>query len=441
MAGRSFKGAYPWYVAGLMGCSYAVSFVDRGLLSVAGAPIKQALHLSDSAFGLLHGAAFVLLFCVAGIPIGWLADRWNRRAIIAVGMLFWTAMTAACGMASSFSIFFIARIGVGLGEATLVPAGASLLAAILPGTRMTRAAAIFLMGATIGNAIALLGGGYLLGCLTRARPLHLPLLGALAPWQALFLLACLPGFVVAPWIMTLREPDRVTQGRSLRRDLAGAIGHLRANARAYGCLAGATACSNVLTQTQGAWMPLFYVRHFGLQPADGAMLVGALYILSAPAGQFAGGYLTDRLQTRGIAGAQNLTLAIGMLLSLAPAVLFCTTSDLLVSEASYAVFNFLVFAVTPNGLAGLQIMTPTRYRGIMTALLVSAVSVVGIGFGPATVGLLTDHLFHDELALGWALLSVFAVAGLCGPVLALAGRRDFARTVRGFGPAGAEIPA
>ncbi len=424
------SGASSWYAALYLGCGYAVAFIDRGILGVVAAPIQHALHLTDSQFGLLHGIAFILLFCLAGIPLGWLADRWSRRAIIAIGMLVWTVMTAACGLASHILPFFLARIGVGLGEACLLPAGASLLALLLPRQHMARASAIFLIGATSGNAIALLGGGYLLSQLSKSAPLHLPLVGALDPWQMLFLLAALPGLVAAPLAMTLPKLPRDDTPRPFWPHLRTALAHIARHGRAYGCLAGATACSNVLTQTQGAWVPLFYMRQFGLPPGQAAMLVGGMYLLSAPAGQFAGGYLTDRLQARNLPGSQNLSLAAGLILSVAPAALFCSATSLPLSMAGYVLFNFIAFATTPNGLAGVQIITPAPLRGLITALLVSFVSLVGIGLGPALVGLLSDRLFHGASHLGSAMLLVLSLAGLAGPVLALTGRLAFARAAR-----------
>lgn len=420
-------GAYPWYTAGVLGCCYAVAFIDRGILGVAAAPVQQSLGLTDSQFGMLHGMAFVTLFFLAGIPLGWLADRWSRRAIIASGMLFWTAMTAACGLASGFAALFLARIGVGLGEACLVPAGASLLAALVPRQRLARATAIFLVGAAVGSGLALLGGGYLLGQLTKVGIIHVPLLGDLVPWRVLFLLACLPGLAAAPLVMTMSEPRRLHAPQPFWPHMRQTMAHMRRHGRAYGCLVGATACSNVLAQSQGAWMPLFYLRHFGWPPGQSAMLVGGMFLLTAPTGQFVGGYLADRLQARNVPGAQNLCLAMGLALSIAPGALFCSTSSLPLSIAGYMLFNFIAFATTPNGMVGTQIITPPALRGTATALMVAVVSLVGIGVGPAAVGLLTDHLFHDGAKLGWSMLLVFALAGLAGTVLALAGRRAFAR--------------
>ena len=421
--GRSSR--YPWYVAGLMGASYAVSFVDRALVSVAGAPIKQDLGLSDSQYGLLNGTAFVVLYCLCGIPLGLLADRVDRRAIIALGILFWSGMTALCGLTASFALFFMARIGVGLGEASLVPAGMSLLGGIVPRDRMARAVAIFLMGAAIGNGGALLIGGYLLNRLTLAGPLTLPLVGMIAPWRFLFLAACLPGLVMAALVMTIREPRREPVSRP---GLRAALAHIGANPKAYGLLTAATACTIILAQAPGAWLPLFYVRHLALQPGTSAMLIGGIFLISAPTGQLAGGLLTDRLQAVGIAGAAQAVMASCQLLSLGPALIFCTTDRLWLSAVAYGLYTLLVSAATPTGLAGLHALAPSQLRGILSAMLVSIVTLVGVGLGPVAIGLLTEHVLQDEQALGPSLLIVTLAAGIVGPALALAGRRSFARS-------------
>jgi MFS family permease len=418
---------HSWYVAGLMGCGYAVSFLDRSLVSVAAAPIKRDLALSDTQFGLLQGTSFVILYCLCGIPLGRLADRVDRRRMIALGILFWTLMTAVCGLAGSFATFFLARVCVGLGEASLVPAGLSLIGSIMPRDRMARAVAVFIMGATIGNAAALMGGGYLLGRLGAVGPL--PFVGTMVPWQQLFLLACLPGLVVAALMLTIREPGRAPVAPNAPASLRAALGHVGAHRRAYGFLVAAACCNITIAQSQGAWSTLFFVRHFGLQPGPSAVLVGAMFLASAPTGQLAGGFLTDRLQMRGVAGAQNLVMAVFLILALLPGVVFCTTDRLWLAEASYPLFCFLVSAATPTGLAALQLLTPARHRGTLGALFLSIVTLVGLGLGPAAVGLLTDHLFQDEQALGLSLLIVILIAGVAGPLLALAGRRPFVTAV------------
>jgi MFS family permease len=427
------RGISPWYLVCVMGCGYAVSFFDRSLVAAAGGAIKHDLRLSDSQFGLLHGSAFVVLYSLSCIPLGRLADRVDRRWMIAIGMLFWTAMTLLCGLAGSFALFLVARIGVGLGEASLAPAALSLIGAVMPRERMGRAIALFIMGATIGNAAALLGGGFLLTRLGPAGPIALPLVGGLAPWQVLFVLAVVPGLIVAGLVMGLKEPPRTAASGPAQAGLAAALGHIGRHRRAFGFLTAASCCTIVVAQAQAAWMPQFYTRHFGLAPGTAAMLVGLLFLISAPTGQLAGGFLSDRLQARGNGSAQNTVMALCLTLALLPGAVFCTTDRLWLSALTYPLFVFCLTAATPSNLAGLQLLTPDRHKGFVGGLFLSIVTLIGIGLGPLLVGLLTDHLFHDERALGRALLVVILASGAAGAFLAWAGRTAFARSAAAIG--------
>lgn len=404
---------------------YVVSFLDRALVSVAGAPIKHDLGLSDSQFGAVHGTAFALLFSLCGLPMGWLADRADRRLIIAGGLVFWTAMTAASGLAQTYGAFFLARIGVGFGEACLVPAGMSLLGSVVPKARMARAVAVFLMGSSAGNIIALLGGGYLLGRLGAEGPLALPLLGVMAPWRMLFLLACPPGLIAAALLMTFREPPRTGDLAGSEHSLNAALAHLIRYRKAYGLLTAATAFSVTLAQAQSAWTPMFLIRRFGISAGDSAQLVGLVFLVSAPAGQWIGGSMIDRLAAKGLAGAPHLVLALCGALCLPAALVFCLSPHLPVVVCAYAAFNFLAFAATPAGLTGWQGLTPERHRGLIVAGLTGVVTLVGVGLGPLLVGVLDDRVFHSEGAVGLSLLTVLAVAGLGGCAFALAGRKSF----------------
>jgi MFS family permease len=408
--------------------------MDRGLVSVAAAPIKHDLHLSDTQLGLLNGTAFVALYCVCGIPLGWLADRTDRRAIIAIGLLFWSAMTAACAVADSLGGFFLARAGVGLGEACLVPAGVSLLGSVTPQRQMGRSLAVFLMGATVGNSIALLAGGWILHHIGATASL-IPGLGRIAPWRALFLLSAVPGIALAAFVARIREPVRTPSLVHPLSALRTASSLLYANRSAYVPVTISTACIIILSQTQAAWMPLFYARAFHLAPGEAAMAVGLIFLVTAPASQWLGGLLIDHLRARDIAAAPHFVQAGCSILCIPAAMIFCTSARIGYSEAAYAVFNLLVFTATPSGLTAWQLLTPERSKGLIVALLIAVVTLVGVGAGPVVVGALTDSLFVDEAGLGASLLSVIVVAGIAGCLGALSGRRPFIRSVTGPRPA------
>ena len=420
------RGASHRYIAGLLLCGYAVAFIDRGLVGVASAPIKHDLALSDTQYGLLNGPAFVVLFCLCAVPLGWLADRIQRRTLIAAAMLFWSLLTAGCALSHSFTTFFLTRVGVGLGEACLVPAGISLLVSATPSPSLARSIAVFLMGATLGNAIALLAGGEALTSIGA----HLPT--PIAPWRVLFLLASVPGILLAPFFATLREPPRSEPPGAARplESLRDALSLLSEKRAAYGFLTASTACIVLLAQTQAAWVPLFYVRAFGLTPGESAIRVGLLFLVSAPAGQWLGGVLIDRLHSRGSAAAPHIAQAACAILCIPAAWVFCTASQIGCSEAAYATFNLLVFAATPAGMTGWQALTPERSRGLVVALLVAVVTLIGVGLGPVIVGFLNDRVLEDEGALGVSLLVVNLGAALAAIMTAVPGALAFSRATR-----------
>ena len=430
-AAPAVRSASHRYIAGLLLCGYAVAFTDRGLVGVASAPITHDLALSDTQYGLLNGPAFVALFCLCAVPLGWLADRIQRGKLIAAGMLFWSLMTAGCALGHSFAAILLTRVGVGLGEACLLPAGVSLLVSVTPPQYLARSIAVFLVGATLGNAIALLAGGEILTAI--GTNLHsLAGFGPTTPWRVLFLLASVPGIILAPLFATLREPPRSHTsglGRPLEslRDALSLLGEKRA---AYGFLTASTACIVLLAQTQAAWVPLFYVRAFGLTPGESAMTVGLLFLVSAPAGQWLGGVLIDHLHSRGSAAAPHIAQAACSILCIPAAWVFCTASQIGCSEAAYATFNLLVFAATPAGLTGWQALTPERSRGLVIALLVATVTLIGVGLGPVIVGFLNDRVLKDEGALGVSLLVVDLGAALAAITAAVPGALAFSRATR-----------
>jgi MFS family permease len=159
------------------------------------------------------------------------------------------------------------------------------------------------------------------------------------------------------------------------------------------------------------------------------MTVGLIFLVTAPAGQWLGGSLIDHLRTRGLVAAPHFVQAACSILCIPAAVIFCTSTHIGYSEAAYAVFNLLVFAATPSGLTAWQLRTPERSQGLIVALLIAVVTLVGVGAGPVVVGALTDHLFVDEAGLGASLLLVIVTAGIAGCLAALSGRRAFTRTV------------
>ncbi len=198
---------YAWYTLGLLVLVYAISFIDRQILSVLAQDVKADLALTDAELGFLYGTAFAIFYTVFGIPLGRLADGWRRGWLMAIGLLLWSAMTVASGFATSFSMLAVARIGVGIGEASVSPAAYSMLAGLFPQSRRALAIGIYTAGAYLGIGLSLPIGGLVSDTWNQWYAAGTAPLG-LRGWQAAFIAVGLPGILVAAWVASLREPMR-----------------------------------------------------------------------------------------------------------------------------------------------------------------------------------------------------------------------------------------
>lgn len=202
------KPCRAWWTVGVLTFAYIVSFVDRTALSLLIGPIQADLEFSDIELALLHGAAFGIFYAIMGLPLGWLVDRLPRVPLIAAGVALWCLATAACGLSRTFGHMFVARIGVGVGEAVLSPAALSLISDNFPRERRGLPIAVYSMAASLGTGLALIIGGLLISAINSAPPIHLPLLGELAGWKAVFIIIGLGGAVLLPLLATVAEPPR-----------------------------------------------------------------------------------------------------------------------------------------------------------------------------------------------------------------------------------------
>ena len=197
-----------WYIVGVLTVAYTCSFIDRSVLGLMVGPIRDELGITDTQFSLLQGLAFAIFYTLLGIPIARLADRTNRRNIVAAGIALWSLMTALCGLARSFGSLFMARVGVGVGEAALAPAAFSLITDLFPRKKVGRAIGTYQTGLFVGYGLSVILGGWLVGTLEQGPPLELPLLGELSAWRATLVIVGLPGLVIALLCLTFREPAR-----------------------------------------------------------------------------------------------------------------------------------------------------------------------------------------------------------------------------------------
>jgi len=201
-------GAYAWYALFVLVLVYIVNFVDRQILSILVGDIKRDLHVTDAQIGFLYGTAFAVFYALFGIPLGRLADSWYRGRLMAMGLALWSSMTVLSGFANSFTMLAVARIGVGIGEASASPAAYSMISDSFPKERRATALSIYSSGLYIGGALSLPIGGLVVSRWNHVWPDPATAPMGLAGWQAAFLAVGLPGLLLALWVLTLREPQR-----------------------------------------------------------------------------------------------------------------------------------------------------------------------------------------------------------------------------------------
>ncbi|MBV8688396.1 MAG: MFS transporter [Alphaproteobacteria bacterium] len=207
-AARYRIGAYAWYALLVLVLVYVINFIDRQIISILAQDIKHDLAVDDAQIGFLYGTAFAVFYALFGIPLGRLADSWYRGRLIAAGLGLWSSMTMLSGFASSFGMLAVARIGVGIGEASASPAAYSMISDSFPKERRATALSIYSSGLYIGGALSLPIGGFVLSRWNAAWPGGSGAPLGLVGWQAAFLTVGLPGLLLALWVLTLREPQR-----------------------------------------------------------------------------------------------------------------------------------------------------------------------------------------------------------------------------------------
>lgn len=414
---------------GIFLVAYILSFVDRQILSLMVEPIKQDLGLSDLQVGLLQGLAFALLYAVVGIPIGMLADRISRRRIIAVGVLFWSGCTALCGLAGSYAHLFIARMGVGLGEASLSPSAHSWLSDAYPPAQLSRAMAIYNLGITIGGGLALLVGGAVVDMVARSGALVLPVVGAMPTWRAAFVLVALPGALVALLVFAAKEPARRAGATKAGMPLRASLAHLKKHRRTFIAIYANSTLLGVMGYGLAAWYPTLLIRTFALTPGQASLRLGLIYLLLGSAGSLAGGFAAERLSLRGVRDANLRVAMIIAILCLFPAVL----APLMPSPALLLIF-FGLLTFFFNGyfgcsLAAIQLATPPNMRATGAALFLLANSLIGLSLGTAIVPLIDSAFFGGQGQIGHALATVGLCATLLASIAAWSGLRRYADTV------------
>lgn len=419
-----------WYVVLLLMCAQIFSYVDRFLPSLLLAPIKADLHLTDFQLGLMLGPAFGLFYVFVGVPVGWLADRYSRRAILATGISIWCGMTAAAGFARSYIPLVIARFGVGLGEATVAPCSVSLISDYFDRDRRPRAISLFMAGTFIGAGCAFLLGGPVVHWVSQLKPWVIPGFGSMRPWQMVFLSVGLPGFAFAGLTFTIREPRRTEQvrrglqaGGAGQASMSATLAYMRKRWRAFATLFAGSA-SMVTMGSLVFWNVALFGRTWGWDVRAVGIATGTLFLIGGPVGTLLGIRLSNKWIAAGRRDATLRVLWVGILLGAPGFALYPVMPSAPLAIVALLIAFIGQAAAAAAGPVSLTYIAPGQVRSQAIAIYYLIISVFGQLLGPPPIGLMTD-LFGDPGKLRYAMTIEAAVIGTIGLVLVRLGMKRY----------------
>ena len=394
----AFSPSYRTYALLLLTGVYTMNFIDRQILSILLEPIKLDLGLSDAQLGFLSGISFAIFYATLGIPIAMLADRTNRRNIIAFTLALFSAMTAVCGLAQNFVHLALARIGVGIGEAGTSPPAHSIIADMFPTKERGTAMGIYSLGVNFGILIGFVVGGWV---------------AQWYGWRAAFHIVGLPGLLIALLVfLTLREPKR-GQSDGYKQDSSPAPHPIAVfkflwSQRSFRHLAIGSGLAAFIGYGVVTWLPAYLMRSFEMEPGPIGTYLAFIIGVAGGAGTFLGGYVADKLSHRdirwntwvpAIAGLIALPFSFGI-------YYFATSGEM--ALLFFVLPAFLGNLYLPTSLAMIQSVSTLRSRAAASALWLFIVNMIGMGIGPQAVGFLSDYYqqFFGIESLRYALFTL-----------------------------------
>lgn len=405
---------YRAYVLFILVVVYTFNFVDRQIVGILAVPIKEDLALSDTQLSLMGGLAFALFYTFLGIPIAWLADRKSRTWIMAAALTVWSATTAACGLAQNFVHLFLARLGVGVGEAGGVAPAYSLIADYFPPNQRARALGIYSFGIPIGSALGIVLGGVLTTYLD---------------WRASFFIVGLSGLAIAPvFRLTMREPQRGQFDSAAAKIAPAAVRDVAATLmrkKAFWLMSMGAASSSMMGYGLIFWLPSFFVRSFGdalpefftwlpdavLPPNPGPLLYasyfyGAILLVGGLSGIWLGSALADRFGERQ-KGAYAVVPALAFLATVPFFLVGVLANSLTVVFFAFLVIQALSLVWLGPVLSAFQHLVGPNMRATASAIFLFINNLIGIGLGNLAIGALSDAMraTFAEQSLRYAILS------------------------------------
>ena len=403
---------YKWYVVTILTIVYTFNFIDRQILVILQEPIKAELGLSDTQLGLLTGLAFAALYVVLGIPIARYADLNNRKNVVSASLAVWSIFTALSGAASNFLQLLLTRIGVGVGEAGGSPPSHSIISDYFPPEKRATALSIYSMGVYFGILMGFVAGG---------------LIAKAYGWRVAFYAMGIPGVLFSLVLyFTVKEPIKGQFDKKSSDEANLSLGHvikilLKKKTLVY--LALGTGFHTFITYGVGNFIPSFMQRVHGIDIAHAGIILGLTTGIGGAIGTFLGGYLGDKMRHRDLRWYLWIPILAGIINFIPSFVLFFSSNGQLALWITFATSLLTAVYLGPT-LAIVHNLVDAKMRAFASSILFFVLNLIGLGFGPLTIGLVSDALTpkYGDLSLRYAFLTSFIAGAISLTLFILASR-------------------
>lgn len=397
------NGKDRWYVLGLLTVVYALNIADRFSISTLIEPIRLELELSDSGIAFLTGVALALFYVTVGIPVAALADRANRRNILAISLAVWSGMTALCGLAQNYTHLLLARFGVGIGEAGGTPPSTSILADKFPAAQRPMALTIFALGACLGAWL----GSSVAGRIAE----H-------SGWRVAFLALGIPGLAIALLVrLTVREPRRghfdATPPVAARHSFADTLRFIATQRSAVHLILGGSVAT-LWSWGLMWWTPAFLQRSHHMTVGEAGSLLGPMHLIAGTGSTLLAGWLMTRRFAANPRSICRLVALVTLIATVPSITAYWVISTQATTVSLWILMPAVYFYIGPM-LGLLQNLVPAHMRATACAILLFVSNVANLIVAPQFIGWLSDGFAAFAGAgtesLRWALL-VLAPTGL-----------------------------
>ncbi len=418
--------AYAWAVVAILCIGSVVSMLERQVINLLVEPLKADLQISDTQISLLQGFAFAIFYAAMALPIGRMIDARSRVQVIAWGCVVFSLATFSCGLATGFLMLVVARTFVGVGEATLTPAGMSLLGDYFPPEKLGKAIGLFIGSTYAGSGLSLIIIGGVLGWLGNQPDFVLPLVGAVKDWQLAFMLAALPGFVFVALLALVREPPRSSNSGEAVGEavpLSDTFAFINQNMALVIPIFLGIPLLAAANFAMNAWVPTFFIRTYGWEASAIGPVFGLMVILCGTGGTVVGGVLSDWMAGRGVRQPGLIVPVVTALIAAPFVVAFPLAGS---SSASlWLLVPAMFFGAMPfgAGTAGIVAFAPNRMRGQMIAIYMLIATLIGTGGGPWVIAVWTDSVLGDPMLIRWSIAVVASTLFVGGAAIIATGLR------------------